>query len=116
MRIWRLGLHGGHTVRAIEVLRCVWGLKCGFVDAAAVLGGGWALRIGVGGLLLRALQRVAARVMVAGDGHRGRVRLARRPHRVLVQRRIVVPLEMARTSKPFITSSAVVSFWSSRFV
>lgn len=77
MRVWRLGLHGGDAMGAVEGLRGVRRLQRDVLDAAAILGGHGALRVGVSGLLLRArLYRVAAGVMVARYRHCCGVRLA----------------------------------------
>lgn len=59
---------------------------------------------------------VPTRVVMSADRQVGRVRLIALFHRVLVQRGVVVPLQMARAGEPLVARSAVVGLWPPRLV
>lgn len=59
---------------------------------------------------------ISARMMMRADRHVRRVRLIALLHRVLVQRGVVVPLQVARAGEPLVARGAVVRLWPSRLI
>lgn len=59
---------------------------------------------------------VPTRMVMGADRQVGRIRLIALFHRILVQRGVVVPLQMARAGEPLVARGAVVGLWPPRLV